>query len=399
MRIRRCAILLLEPRERVEFDLELLLQGGSGVRSRQECLALAPHLDAAVVIDAEQRELLAAVGDAQWRERSALEGDYRPTCLDELLRLGLLIGDGDEPLQAHWRARDEKLRDTGWHPLAAVSHYFNRWRDVDAEAAAQETGLSSNAELAARQGVPPPHFHQRADAVARIALQRPEPGPLDRLLWKRATCRNYDRARALDAASFTRLLHTVYAAQATQEITPESAVVKKTSPSGGGLHPTEIYLLVQQVEGVAPGLYHYHAGEHALERLTTPIAPDGAAEESAALHTLARRLVAGQHWFADAHVLVMLVPRFRRSYWKYRNHAKAYRALALDVGHLSQTLYVAATELGLGAFVTSAINEVEIERVFGLDALDESPLAVCGFGWRAAGKVTLEFDPLQQVWG
>ena len=93
-----------------------------------------------------------------------------------------------------------------------------------------------------------------------------------------------------------------------------------------------------------------------------------------------------------------MTPRFARSFWKYRNHAKAYRALILDVGHLSQTLYLAATELGLGAFVTSAINEVEIEQAFGLDPLEEGPLAVCGFGWRASEKTTVEFDPLKQVW-
>ena len=38
---------------------------------------------------------------------------------------------------------------------------------------------------------------------------------------------------------------------------------------------------------------------------------------------------------------------------------------------------------GLAAFVTSAINEADIERAFGMDPLVEGPLAMCGFGWRA----------------
>jgi putative peptide maturation dehydrogenase len=149
---------------------------------------------------------------------------------------------------------------------------------------------------------------------------------------------------------------------------------------------------VQQVEGVAPGLYHYHAGAHALE----PMAGKRDGEND--LHSRCLNMVAGQHWFSAAHVVVILAPRFARSFWKYRSHAKAYRALVLDVGHLSQTLYLTATELGLGAFVTSAINEAVIETEFGLDPVEEGPLAVCGFGWRGAACETMEFDPQHRVW-
>ena len=97
-------------------------------------------------------------------------------------------------------------------------------------------------------------------------------------------------------------------------------------------------------------------------------------------------------------MLVIYAPRVARSYWKYRNHPKAYRALLLDVGHLSQTLCLSATDLGLGAFVTAAINEVEIERAFGLEPLSDGPLAVGGFGWRAEQREIAEFDPAGTVW-
>jgi SagB-type dehydrogenase family enzyme len=95
---------------------------------------------------------------------------------------------------------------------------------------------------------------------------------------------------------------------------------------------------------------------------------------------------------------VMPTSRFIRNFWKYRNHAKAYRALILDVGHLSQTLYLAATELGLAAFITAAVNEIDIENAFGLDPLEEGPLAVCGFGLRGPERNEVEFDPLNAVW-
>lgn len=166
--------------------------------------------------------------------------------------------------------------------------------------------------------------------------------------------------------------------------------LKKNAPSGGGLHATEAYLLARDVEGLAPGLYHYHPVDHALEPLPALGEP---------LHALSQRMLAGQHWFADAPAQVVLAPRYARSFWKYRNHPKAYRALILDAGHLSQLLYICATQMGLAAFVTSAINEADIEQAFGMDPLLEGPLAVCGFGWRADAMSTTEFDPTGEVWG
>jgi SagB-type dehydrogenase family enzyme len=100
----------------------------------------------------------------------------------------------------------------------------------------------------------------------------------------------------------------------------------------------------------------------------------------------------------DAHVVIVLASRFRRTFWKYRNHAKAYRAVILDAGHLSQMLYLSATERGLAAFITAAVNEVDIETLFGLDPMKEGVLAVCGFGWRGDTIDEVEFDPLGNIW-
>jgi hypothetical protein len=55
--------------------------------------------------------------------------------------------------------------------------------------------------------------------------------------------------------------------------------------------------------------------------------------------------------------------------------------------------------MNLGAYITAAINEVDIEQAFGLDPMAEGPVCVCGFGARTKEKVTSEFDPLGKVWG
>jgi putative peptide maturation dehydrogenase len=245
-------------------------------------------------------------------------------------------------------------------------------------------------DLVRTHGPPPPHLHARVPAPERLPLQTPTPSPLDELLRARVTCRNFDVAATLSASALGAMLARACGCHAQTEVIPGAWIVKKSNPSGGGLHPLEAYLLIQRVDGMAAGLYHYNVEAHALDRLPEPAEFDARA--------FALSMVAGQHYFADAAVLLVVAVRFPRSFWKYRKHPKIYRAILLEAGHASQNLYLAATDLGLGAYVTAAINEVEIEQAFGLDPLLEGPIAVCGFGPRAQIRTTVELDPAGSVW-
>ena len=386
MRVRRCAILYLDPRAATAFDLGSLLAGGDGLVRTRRWIALAPHLGEEVEIDAQERELLGELGPARWVTSNALPAESRPA-LRRLLKAGLAIGS--TRAHAAMRERDERLRGVHWHPLAATLHAFTRWNDADAVQNMHDSGTETAAEMREVLGAPPPEADALGEAASRIALARLAGNDFDALLARRATCRNFDPARKLPQALFAQLLQRVFAAQAEVRIGDDTAFLKKNSPSGGGLHPTEAYLLLQHVEGIVPGLYHYHATAHALEPLPAPELP---------LRDFLMRALAQQHWFADAHVAVVLVPRFDRTFWKYRRHMKGYRVVALEAGHLSQTLYLAATEAGLGAFITAAINEQPLEAALGLDPLCQGALAVCGFGWRGEAMETMELDPNGAVW-
>ena len=131
---------------------------------------------------------------------------------------------------------------------------------------------------------------------------------------------------------------------------------------------------MRSVTGIEPGIYHYLAAQHELE-LVSATTPEGSRQ-------LVERATAGQVVFADADVAFVLTARFARSFWKYRRHAKAYRTLLLDAGHLSQTFLIPCrTELGLGPWVTAALDDAAIERALELDPMIEGVMAVCGCGW------------------
>ncbi|WP_115560958.1 putative peptide maturation dehydrogenase [Xanthomonas arboricola] len=387
MQIRRCSTLFFELRDDAVFDLAKLLVGGDGLSRRTRWLALAPHLDAEVGVASAEREWLSELSPTHWQ--SIDQAQPPPAWLDRLIEQGLVISD--QPEHALHRENDEQVKQQRWWPLAALWHRFARWKGEDSVATMEAQGLTTAEGMAERLGAPPAEVIDRGEGgiQARIVLPRAVPGGFDDLLSRRVTCRNFDVDRSLSRDLLAQMLERSVMASGRVEVGHGTAFLKKPVPSGGSLHPTETYLLVQRVEGLASGLYHYRPMDHALQPLPSPSQP---------LADIARQALSGQHWFADAPVLLILAPRFLRSFWKYRNHAKAYRAMILDVGHIAQTLYLSATDLGLGAFVTSAINEVDIEQALGLDGLQDGPLAICGFGWRAEQMKHTELDPAGVVW-
>jgi putative peptide maturation dehydrogenase len=389
MRLRRCAVLWLEPRELAHFELQGLLAGGTGVASRMQWFAHAPQLPGPVAVDADDALLLGELSPLDWVDAIPLQERHGESRVRKLLEDGLLVAERQG--WASGREADERFRAQHWHGLAAVQHMAARWEGLDAVQEAKDEGLDTSIGLRGRYGPPPPALHDRADGGAVHSLPRVPRDGFDGLLDRRNSCRNFDVEHPLSQASFAQLLERVFGGRGEAHAADDFDVLKKTSPSGGALHPTEAYLIVQRVEGITPGLYHYRAGDHALQRLPW----EGTAGE---LHAFACLAVVGQRWFADAHVLVVLAPRFARNFWKYRNHSKAYRVCILDAGHLSQTLFLCAAEQGLGAFITAAINEVDIERAFGLVGYVDGPIAVCGFGIRADRMTKGELDPNHAVW-
>lgn len=403
MRVRRCAVLWMEPREVAHFELERLLAGGTGIVSRMQWFAHAPHLDAPVEVDEDDVALLGSLSPQDWCAGAPLRERHGAPRVRKLLKDGLLVGS-TKPFAVQ-READEHFRGQHWHGLAATWHAASRWDGIDAAGEVKEAGLLTAQGLREHYGAPPPMLRQRDGDDVHIALPRAARSPFDEVLDARASCRNFDTEAPLPMAQLAHVLERAFSARGQVRGADDFDVLKKTSPSGGALHPTECYLIVRNVEGLARGLYHYRPVDHALQPLplheALVLAEAGkhaAAQGKDALDFLAWIAVGGQQWFADAHALCVLAPRFHRNFWKYRNHPKAYRVCILDIGHLSQTLLLSATEQGLGSYVTAAINEADLERAFGLTHWIDGPLAICGIGPRAGTMETYELDPNRKAW-
>ena len=232
---------------------------------------------------------------------------------------------------------------------------------------------TSFADFEKRFGAAPPALPDVSETLATIELpliQRHE--QLFQLLKKRRTTRSFDCRKRLSMNDLSVILYYCFGCHGYKKLSKTLTVLKKTSPSGGALHPIEVYPLVSRVEGLDSGTYHYNTSQHSLELLERIPRSD--------IRKVALRALAEQEGLSRANVIFILVARYGRHFWKYRSHLKAFKVIAMDAAHLSQTHYLVCTELGLGAYVTAAINDKYIEQLIGLDGINNGVIAVCGAG-------------------
>ena len=329
---------------------------------------------------------------------SAEELDLDQPVLESLTYRGLLISDGLEDEVVDLRSRHEALERSGWTSIAAL--YYATLRQVSSRSDArlpdlQEVAASTPAafaEVVRKRGSPPPAFFEQP-SIRRCALSEPDASydsALARCLLGRRTTREFDRDCPLAAADLSFLCRLVFGCVTVTTIADDFELLGKLSPSGGALHPIEGYAIMMNVEGFSPGIYHYNVRRHTLDLLREMDRAEAQIEAAAA--------AAGQGYVADAQVLFLFVARFERHFWKYHRISRTLQVMAMDVGHLGQTFYLACADRGLGALFSAAINIPRIETLLGLEPLRMGPLAVAACGGRCADeKIRPEkrsFEPL-----
>jgi putative peptide maturation dehydrogenase len=363
-------------------DIAALFEGTAPQRGAGAIVALSVLTGERHPLSREELEVLMSVPAERW-----VEADLTHS---ELVRKGLLLSDSDDPEIRRLRSRDEALSANEWNLYAALYHHMTRWHGVDIRGdGPEEIVVGPDADQAgrafvARHGPPPAPFPEPRGAPSLPLPGGAREGALYRALDVRRTTRVFDRMTSMTAEDLGTVLHYVFGCHGYARANAGLVCIKRTSPSGGGLHPIEAYPIVRDVRGIQPGIYHYAADRHAL----VPIADldaDAARRTSTAF-------MCGQNYFGAAHVTFVLAARFYRSHWKYRRHQKAYAAILMDAAHLSQTLYLVCAELGLGAFVTVAINNRDIDDVLGFDAVTDGAVAMLGCGPRGSGPSPLELD-------
>jgi SagB-type dehydrogenase family enzyme len=200
--------------------------------------------------------------------------------------------------------------------------------------------------------------------------------PFVNLLRERHSTRDFDDQHPITLAELSQFLDSTARVQSKWRSSldldsggPMVAYTTRPYPSAGSAYELELYLSVAKCEGLVRGFYHYDADRHALASIGVR------ANELEAL-------LRGAQFAMDApgapQILITIAARFGRISWKYSSIA--YALILKDVGVLIQTLYLMATDMGLGACAIGTGNIELFAKMTGIDFHAEGPVGQFAIG-------------------
>jgi SagB-type dehydrogenase family enzyme len=200
--------------------------------------------------------------------------------------------------------------------------------------------------------------------------------PVAKLLRERHSTRDFDDRQPITLAELSQFLDGAARVQSKWKSRidpggggPVVAYAARPYPSGGSAYELELYLAVANCAGLARGFYHYDADRHAL----VPI--------SGSTHQLDAQLAAAEFAMdapAIPQILITIAARFDRISWKYSSIA--YALILKDVGVLIQTLYLMATDMGLGGCAIGSIDIDLFAKMTGIEFHVEGPVGQFALG-------------------
>jgi SagB-type dehydrogenase family enzyme len=139
---------------------------------------------------------------------------------------------------------------------------------------------------------------------------------------------------------------------------------RRTAPSAGATYPLETYLVVGEVEGLEPGVYHYSFSSHRLERI----------REQDIRKKLCRSAL-GQSMIEEAPIDIIIAADYDRTTGHYGQ--RGIRYVHMEVGHVGQNISLQANALSLGTVMIGAFEDNQVKEVLGIK---EEPLYIIPVG-------------------
>jgi SagB-type dehydrogenase family enzyme len=230
--------------------------------------------------------------------------------------------------------------------------------------------------IAPPAAVRPPWPGKTIDLRELSAMPSEELSPVANLLRQRHSTREFDDRQPITLPELSRFLDHTARVQSKWKSrvdlgydSPDVTYTTRPYPSGGSAYELELYLAVANCEGLARGFYHYDADRHAL--VPIGVRPP----ELEAMLTAAEFAMDVP---AAPQILITIAARFDRISWKYRGIA--YALILKDVGVLLQTLYMMATDMGLGGCAIGTNNIDLFAKMTELEFHIEGPVGQFALG-------------------
>jgi SagB-type dehydrogenase family enzyme len=218
----------------------------------------------------------------------------------------------------------------------------------------------------------------------RELSRAPRASPVARLLHDRHSVRSFNDQQPITLAELAQFLDSTARVVSTWQsridvgdVRPVVDFAMRPYPAGGAAYELELYLAVEKCDGLVRGFYHYDAGGHALVSIRAR------PQELAALLTEARYSMDAP---AVPQIVITIAARFGRVSWKYSS--LAYALILNDVGVLIQTLYLMATDMGLGGCAIGSTNIDLFAKMTGMEFHVEGPVGQFALGRGAQSQAS-----------
>jgi SagB-type dehydrogenase family enzyme len=168
-------------------------------------------------------------------------------------------------------------------------------------------------------------------------------------LEKALTLRRSIRSYSSDALSLSELSQLLWSAQG---ITNDRGF--RTAPSAGATFPLEMFVVVNNVNQLNRGIYHYNPHDNTLEVIHLK-------DISSEL----MRASLSQSMITEAGAVLVFGAIFGRTTERYGE--RGIRYVHNEIGHASQNVHLQAAALDLGTVVIGAYRDDEVEEILDLD--------------------------------
>ena len=215
-----------------------------------------------------------------------------------------------------------------------------------------------------------PDLHKEFVGTKKVQLEAKFPlitESVSGVISSRTSVRDFKRS-ALSLEKLSVLLNHSCGVRDTISAYNRRDVTLRNFPTAGGLQCTEFYLVINEVEEIPQGLYHYNSKQNCLELL-----------ERGNFRWRVVNYCPSHEWLAEASIVIFIAPDISRLTWKYGAY-KSYRLAHLETGIVSQNLHLVVTALELGSCMVFGFDDELADSFLGLDGRREFTTLVVAVG-------------------
>ncbi|WP_042461628.1 SagB/ThcOx family dehydrogenase [Neobacillus dielmonensis] len=183
--------------------------------------------------------------------------------------------------------------------------------------------------------------------------------------------RRSTRFYSQESLTLEELSYLLWATQGISGST-KTGLTLRTVPCSGATHTFETYLFIMRVDGIPQGIYRYLPIEHQLlfmfqlDEIDNKL--DAITLEQPFVPNFAKKAAVAFAWSTTPY----------RSEWKY--DVSAHKKILIDIGHVSQNLYLASESINAGACAIGIYDQKMVDEILQLDGEEEFVLFLAAVG-------------------